>query len=51
MASEKQYRNTLREAENKMEGEGCNVRGGPTVIDYEIGACAGAGAVIHKSKR
>ena len=42
---------SVREAENKMEGEGCNVRGGPTVIDYEIGACAGAGAVIHKSKR
>ena len=34
----------VREAENKMEGEGCNVRGAPTVIDYGIGAGAGAGA-------
>ena len=43
---------SVREAENKMEGEGCNVRGGPTVIDYEIGACAGAGAgAVIKSKR
>ena len=28
--------------QNKMEGEGCNVRGAPTVIDCGIGAGAGA---------
>ena len=27
--------------QNKMEGEGCKVRGAPTVIDYGIGAGAG----------
>ena len=27
-----------------MEGEGCNVCGAPTVIDYGIGAGEGAGA-------
>ena len=32
----------VREDENKMKrkGEGCNVRGAKTVIDYEIGAGA-----------
>ena len=29
-----------------MEGEGCNVRGTPTVIDYGTGAGAGAGSVL-----
>ena len=38
---------SVREAENKMEGEGCNVRGGPTVIDYEIGACTGRCRCSH----
>ena len=28
-----------------MEGEGCNVRGAPTVIDYGIDAGAGAGQI------
>ena len=27
-----------------MEGEGCNIHGTPTVIDYGIGVGAGAGA-------
>ena len=27
--------------QNKMEGEGCNVCGAPTVIDYGIGLCLG----------
>ena len=31
--------------QNKMEGEGCNVRGAPTVIDYGIGA----GEQIHNN--
>ena len=30
-----------------MEGEGCYVCGGPTVIDCGIGAGAGAGKVGH----
>ena len=30
-----------------MEGEGCNVRGAPTVIDYGIGAGAGAGLLVR----
>ena len=39
----------VRDAENKMEGEGCNVRGAPTVIDYGIGAGAGLLVRDHHS--
>ena len=30
-----------------MEGEGCNVRGTPTVIDYGTGAGAGSGLLVR----
>ena len=33
--------------QNQMEGEGCYVCGAPTVIDYGIGAGAGAGKVAQ----